>query len=134
MKNNIHFKQIKIGKHHIQNKYYIFSGSTQIGEITYKKKNKIFIIGFIEIYKEYRNHHYGYEVIKYILSHYKINYIVGETLDQSKGFWNKCIKKFNGQRKNISICDNCSSSFVIPKYNICNEQMYELLEISYNIT
>ena len=134
MKNDITFQAVKIGVHRIHNQYFILSCSKQIGEITFKKKNNVFIIGFITIYKEYRSHHYGYKVIEYILSHYKINCIIGETLNKSKGFWNKCIKKFNGQRKNISVCNNCSSSFVIPKCNISNEQMYELLEISYEIT
>ena len=134
MKNNIKFQVVKIGNHRIHNQYIILAGSKQIGEITFKKKNKIFIIGFIAICKEYRSQHYGYKVIDYILSHYKINCIVGETLNHSKGFWNKCIKKFNGQRKNISLCDNCSSSFVIPKCNISNKKMYELLEVSYEIT
>ena len=134
MKDNSKFQAVKIGNQRIHNQYFILSGSKQIGEITFKKKNKIFIIGFIAICKEYRSYHYGYKVIEYVLSHYKINCIIGETLSESKGFWNKCIKKFDGQRKNISICDNCSSSFVIPKYNISNEQMYELLEISYEIT
>lgn len=133
MKNNITFQTAKIGNHCIRNQYFILAGSKQIGEITFKKKNKIFIIGFIEIYKKYRSQYYGYKVIEYILSHYKINCIVGETLNQSKGFWNKCINKFNGQRKNISVCDNCSSSFMIPKCNINNEHMHELLEISYEI-
>ena len=133
-KDNIYFKHIKIYNHYIHNKYLILAGSKQIGEIVFTKKNKIFIIGFIEIYQEYRNKHYGYKIIEYILSHYKINCIIGETLSQSKGFWNKCIKKFNGQRKNISVCDNCSSSFVIPKCNISNEQIYELLEVSYEIS
>lgn len=134
MKSNITFQAVKIGNHRIHNQYFILSGSKQIGEITFKKKNKVFIIGFIGIYKEYRNQHYEYKVIEYILSHYKINCIIGETLNESKGLWNKCIKKFDGQRKNISVCDNCSSSFVIPKYNINNELMYELLEIAYEIT
>lgn len=134
MKDNITFQEVKIGNHRVHNQYFILAGSKHIGEITFAKKNKIFVIGFIEIYQKYRNNHYGYKVIEYILSHYKINCIIGETLNQSKGFWNKCIKKFNGQRKNISVCDNCSSSFVIPKYNISKEQMYELLEISYDIT
>lgn len=133
MNSNITFQAVKICNHCICNQYFILSGTNQIGEITFKKKNKVFIIGFITIYKEYRNQHYGYKVIKYVLSHYKINCIIGETLNESKGFWNKCIKKFDGQRKNISVCDNCSSSFVIPKYNISNEQMYELLEIAYEI-
>lgn len=84
MKDTIHFKHIKICNHRIHNQYFILSGSKQIGEITFMKKNKIFIIGFISIYKEYRNHHYGYKVIEYVLSHYKMHCIVGETLNQSK--------------------------------------------------
>lgn len=130
----IYIKQKRIGNHHIRNQYIILSGSTNIGEISYKKQNNIFIIGFIVIYPKYRNQHYGYQIIEYILSHYKIHCIIGETLDSAKGFWNKCIKRFGGQRKNISICDNCSSSFVIPRYQISNDEMYELLDIAGDIS
>lgn len=118
----------------MRDQYIIISGSTKIGEIAFKKQNKIFIIGFITIYPKYRNQHYGYQIIEYILSHYKIHYIIGETLNSVKGFWNKCIKRFNSQRKNISICDNCSSSFVIPRYQISNDEMYELLDIADEIS
>lgn len=130
----IHIKQKRIGNYHTPNSYYILSGSVQIGEIIYKKQNNIFIIAYLEIYPEYRHQHYGYQIINHILSNYKIKCIVCETLETSKGFWNKCIKKFNGQRKNISLCDNCSSSFVIPKHEISNEEMYDLLETAYEIS
>lgn len=47
----IHIKQKQIGKHHIRDQCIILSGSTKIGEITFKKQNKIFIIRFISIYQ-----------------------------------------------------------------------------------
>lgn len=86
MKSNITFQTVKIGNHRIHNQYFILSGSKQIGEIVFKKKNKVFIIGFIVICKEHGSQHYGYKVIEYVLSHYKINCIIGETLSESKGF------------------------------------------------
>lgn len=67
-----------------------------------------------------------------ILSHYKMDCIVAQILYEVRRFWNKCIKKFNRQRKNITICDNCSSSFVIPKSKIsCGEmKSYWLQDIT----
>lgn len=106
----------------------IYKGNHKIGEITFIKKNKILLILFMEIYPEYRNRYYGYKVIEYLLSHYKINCIIGETLITARGFWNKCIQKYDGQRRNIRYSDNCSSSFVIPKYKITNQDIYNLLE------
>lgn len=76
MKTKIHIKQVRFENHHIKNQYYIFIGITKIGEITYKKQNKIFILGYIEIYPKYQNQGYGKQIIEYILSHYKINCIV----------------------------------------------------------
>lgn len=126
----IKFKHIRIGKFYFSNAYSIYTGKTCIGEINFKKQNNIFIIGFILIYPEYRNKYYGYEVIEYILSHYKIKCIIGESLESSRGFWNKCIHRYNGQRKNISISTNCSSSFIIPKCKIDDQYFEELLYIS----
>lgn len=85
------------------------------------------IIGYIEINQELQHRHYGYEIIEYLLFHYKPYCIIGESLYSSRTFWNKCIHKYNGQRKNIVYSDNCSSSFVIPKYDISQEKVYELL-------
>lgn len=106
----------------------IYKGNDKIGEITFIKKNKILLILFMEIYPEHRNRYYGYKVIEYLLSHYKINCIIGECLITARGFWNKCIHKYNGQRRNIHYSDNCSSSFVIPQYKISNSDIYNLLE------
>jgi GNAT superfamily N-acetyltransferase len=115
--------------HHI-----IFIGNTPIGEIIFRKYKNYFIIGYLVIYPEYRRKSYGYQVVEYILSHYRIDCIVGEALNSAAGFWNKCIIRFSGQRKNLSLSENCSSSFVIPKQKINKEDIYELLEISCKIT
>lgn len=126
--NKIHLKlQQQISKRN----YDILLSSTQIGEIEFRKKNNILIICFMEIYSEYRNKHYGYQVIEYLLSHYKAKCIIGESVFDAKTFWNKCIKKYNGMRKNITYSDNCTSSFVIPKYTISGEELYRMLEFAY---
>ena len=130
---SLKFKRQYIGAHKLRYKYKILKGSKEIGEITLLKKNKILILGFLYIFNQYQGQHLGYEVIDHILSHYKINCIVGQTLYTSRGFWNKCIKKFNGRRKNIVTCNNCSSSFIIPTYKISDYEMRELLNISYEI-
>ena len=123
-KNNVYLKTQPFFKHH----YTIYYGNTEIGEITFIKQNKILIITFLGLFVEYRKQHYGYQVIEYLLSHYKVNCIIGETLETSRGFWHKCIVKYNGQRRNIFFHNNCTSSFVIPKYKISNEKIYRLLE------
>ena len=133
MKAKLHIKQKRFDNFHIRNKYYIYLGSINIGELTYKKQNKIFILGYLHIYPEYRKQGYGKQIIEYILSHYKINCIVGETLYESKRFWNKCIKQHNGQKRNVDYCGNCSNSFVIPKYKISDDELYDLLGIAYRI-
>lgn len=86
----------------------------------------------MQIYSEYRNKHYGYQVIEYLLSHYKANCIIGESIFTAKTFWNKCIKKYHGMRKNISYSANCTSSFVIPRYVISGEELYRMLEFAYD--
>lgn len=130
----------KITIHHMQfcnrllkDKYTILSDITEIGNISFTKKNKILIIGYLSIYKKYRKQGYGYKIIEYLLSHYNINCIVGQSLKESRTFWNKCIKKFNGQRRNITTLDNCSSSFVIPRYKISDQELCKILEIGYEI-
>ena len=65
------------------------------------------IIHTLKIYQQYRHNYYGYQVIEYLLSHYKVKCIIGEILYTSRGFWNKCIHKYNGQRHNIVYLDNC---------------------------
>ena len=133
MKAKLHIKQKRFDNFHIRNKYYIYLGSINIGELTYKKQNKIFILGYLYIHSEYRKQGYGKQIIEYILSHYKIDCIIGETLYESKRFWNKCIKQHNGQRRSVNYCSNCSNSFVIPKYKISDDELYDLLEIAYRI-
>ena len=117
----------------IKNHYDIYYANQLIGEISFIKRKDILVIGFIGIFQEYQNQHYGYQVIEYLLSHYKIKCITGQSLNTSKGFWNKCIKKYNGVRKNISTLDNCSSSFIISKTKIENSYLYELLESAHEI-
>lgn len=135
--NSIVFKQKPIGTYKLCYQYNILNDGKKIGEISFIKrrikKRNIFIIGFLKILEYHRGNHYGYQVIDYILSHYRVDYIVGQSLYSARGFWNKCIKKFNGQRKNITICDNCSSSFVIPRHEIGIDEMIRLLEIGYEI-
>lgn len=125
---NIHFKKQSQTSNH---NYTISLSSTQIGEIEFRKKNNILIICFMEIYPEYRNKHYGYQVIEYLLSHYKTNCIIVESVFTAKTFWNKCIKKYNGMRKNIAYSANCTSSFVIPRYKISREEIYMMLKFVY---
>lgn len=117
----------------IKNHYDIYCVNQQIGEISFIRKKDILVIGFIGIFQEYQNQHYGYQIIEYLLSHYKIKCITGQSLNTSKGFWNKCIKKYNGVRKNITTLDNCTSSFIIPKTKIENNYLYELLELAHEI-
>lgn len=127
-KEEIIISVIKLRKQKYSKYYYsIIEKNTEIGNITFCKKNNILIICFLEIYPEYRHKSYGYQIIEYLLSHYKTKCIIGETLLTLRGFWNKCIKKYNGQRKNISYSDNCTSSFIIPKYKMNQQDIYDLL-------
>lgn len=112
-------------------KYNIFENKTKIGEIDFRFRNHMIILIRIYINEEYRHQGYGYKTIEYLLNHYKVKCIIGQTTYESRGFWNKCIKKYNGIRKNVTCYDNCSSSFIIPRQNINNMTMYNLLEISY---
>ena len=105
----------------------------EIGYIEFIRKNEIIIISYLHIYTSYRHKHYGYQVIDYLFSHYKFKCIIGETLKESRGFWNKCIHKYNGMRRNIYYSDNCTSSFVIPRQEISYKQIWDLLDYSYNI-
>jgi hypothetical protein len=109
-------------------KYAIYDKNVEIGEIEFKKYKNILVISFIGFFDEYKNKGYGLQTVSYLLKHYKIDAILGETLNSATGFWNKCIKRFNGKRHNICYSDNCSSSFVIPNINISNDKIYELLE------
>lgn len=105
----------------------------EIGYIEFIRKDKIIIITYLHIYTSYRHKHYGYQVIDYLFSYYKFKCIVGETLKESRGFWNKCIRKYNGMRRNIYYSDNCTSLFVIPRQKINYKQIWDLLDYSYNI-
>lgn len=131
----IKIKPRYIDKVCIKNEYAIIDTtiSQEVGNITFKIVNHKLIIGFLGINNPYKKQGYGTAVIDYLLSHYKIDCIIGETLYEARTFWNKMIRKYNGQRHNISACSTCSSSFVIPKYKISNEQLYKLLNLSLDI-
>lgn len=124
----IKFKRKQFLKHD----YEIIDSDHFIGEIEFIKRDNIFFIKWLSIHPGYRNNHYGYKVIEHVLSHYKVKCIIGETLSESKGFWNKCIHKYNGQRKNVHYSSDCTSSFVIPKYKISQDELYEYLYDLYN--
>ena len=113
--------------------YTIYDRTRQIGEITYKIHGKYVIVGHLFISHEYRNLGYGYLVVEYLMKKYKTKYIVGETLIASRGFWHKCTKRYDGMRKNMHYCDNCSSAFIIPKTKIEDAKLWELLEVAYSI-
>lgn len=98
--------------------FFIYDRKQEVGTLEFIKKDNILIIAYLKIYSEYQHKHYGYQVIDYLFSHYKFKCIIGETLKESKGFWNKCIRKYNGMRRNIYYSDNCTSSFVIPRQEI----------------
>lgn len=127
----IRIKREKIGNkvYHNHKLHYIYDGNKKIGEIEYKKVNKKLIICFLGIYLEYRNMGYGRKVIKHILDTHKVECIIGETLETSRGFWRKMIIEFDGCRKNINYNNNCTSSFVIPKKNISCDEVFDLLRI-----
>ena len=83
-RNSIAFKQMNIGAYKSRYQYNIFCNGQKIGEISFIKrrikKRNIFIIGFLKILEYHRGNHYGYQVIDYILSHYRVDYIVGQSL------------------------------------------------------
>lgn len=75
----------------------IDTNSTQeIGSIVFKIVKRKLIIGFLYIKEQYQKQGYGLSVIEYLLSHYKIDCVVGESLYEARTFWNKMIKRFNG--------------------------------------
>ena len=124
----IHYKKYN---HSFKHRYNIYDNKLLIGYIEFIKKDNILILGYLYVYCKYRGKHYGYKIIEYLLSHYKTTCIVGETLYESRGFWNKCIHKYNGQRKNITYTDNCTSSFIIPKIKMSQIEIYNLLHYAY---
>lgn len=109
------------------NYYIIQRNQISIGEITYRIQNNIFILSHLWIYPEHQDSHYGYEVIEYILNQYKPICIIGETIPKAEQFWNKCITKYNGQKREITYYSNCLFTFVIPKQEISNNEIYNLL-------
>lgn len=135
----VNIKPVMIGedtphKYRIPNLYAIRIGKTQIGSIAMKKEKGFLVIGYIEIYKPYRNEYFGTSVINYLLTKRKQKAIVGESLKESAKFWTKCISKFDGQRRAETYCDNCTYSFVIPKVKIDAEELETLLKVAYKIS
>lgn len=126
------FKKIKYEIHGVpfyeNKKYNIYDENKKIGTITYIKKNKKIVIEYLNIFDEYKKMGYGNKVVEILLSKNSIECIIGETLGTSRGFWHKMIKKYNGSRRNITYNDNTTSSFVIPKNKITNEEIYSLFE------
>lgn len=131
MTDSIKITHYKKYNHSFKYKYNIYNNKLLIGYIEFIKKDDILILGYLYIYCKYRDKHYGYKIIEYLLSHYKVTCIIGETLYESRGFWNRCIHKYSGQRKNITYTDNCTSSFVIPKTKISQIEIYNLLHYAY---
>ncbi len=83
---SIRFKHQYIGNYKWKYKYSICDGPEEIGTIAFTKENKIFIIGFLNIFSHYQGKHYGYETINYILTHYKVNCMIGKILRESGDF------------------------------------------------
>lgn len=116
-------------------KYYyrILDRRKEIGYIIYTIKDKNVIIGLLHIHPEFRGQRYGYKVVEYLLKRYPTKSIIGETLLESRGFWQKCIRKYNGVRKNVHYADNCTSAFLIPKKEISFDDLMNYLELAYEI-
>lgn len=117
-------------KHH----YYIFEKGKPVGVIEYKPyRKKYILVSFLEIYPEYRNQHLGYSAVELLMKKHPTKSLVGETLESSRGFWGKCISKYNGTRKNMAICTNCTSSFIIPKREISGQELWDCLMVGYEL-
>lgn len=104
--------------------YNIIKNNIEVGTIKYIKTNKVFFIKGLYLKEEYKKQGIGTLVIDYILNNYKIDYIMGEALIESRGFWAKMIKKYNGFRRNITYSENCSSTFIIPKAKCTSNDIY----------
>lgn len=128
----LHIEKKRIKDYVFKHEYLILYKKEQIGEIIFIKKKRIIVIGYLHIFHQFRKNGYGDLVVQYLLTHYKIDCIIGETLPTARKFWKKCIEKYNGQRKNVSYYENCTSSFVIPKYAISREKIFNLLEYTAN--
>ena len=86
------------------------------------------LIENVVTHPEYRGRGYAEAVLNKLLSYKNVDCVVGETLRQSRGFWHKMIKKYNGTRRNVTYYDNTTSSFVIPNNSITNDEMYEMFD------
>ena len=116
------------GKRHYTRHYTVYHGKNEIGCISFIRENRKIYLLYVEVYKEYRKLGYADKIIEILLSYKNVDCIIGESLTTSRGFWNKMIHKYNGSRRNFTYYDNTSSSFVIPKNNISNREMYETFD------
>lgn len=118
----------------VKHRYYIMNDNVSVGEIIYKPYHKDYIlVGHLDIYPAFRGLGFGYATVEYLLNRYPNRSLIGETLKTSRGFWRKCIERYNGIRKNLFSCDNCTSSFVIPKRDISYEELWDCLMVAYDI-
>lgn len=76
MTNSIKITHYKKYNHSFKYKYNIYNNKLLIGYIEFIKKDDILILGYLYIYCKYRDKHYGYKIIEYLLSHYKVTCIV----------------------------------------------------------
>ena len=106
-------KYIKFKKDYFGYNFIIYYKRFEVGYISLQFINKFIYISSIEIYKKYRKKGIGKLIVDYLFNRYKRDYIIGETLYSSRGFWNKMIKRHYGMRKNIHYCNNCTSSFIL---------------------
>ena len=126
---------IKFKKDYFGYNFRIYYKGDEVGYISLQLEKKIIFISSIQIFKKYRNKNIGGFIIDYLFNRYNKDYIIGETLNSSRGFWNKMIKRYHGMRKNIHYCDDCTSSFILcrDEYKRCdklfknNEDFYKLL-------
>lgn len=114
--------------------YQIWDRKKEIGYLAYTVRGQNVIIGILEINPEFQGQGYGYKIVEYLLKRYPTKSIIGETLPESRGFWRKCILKYNGVRKNVHYTDNCTSAFLIPKKEIAFDVLMKCLETAYEIT
>jgi hypothetical protein len=130
------FKKIKveIDGYTLKHRYHIVENNSVVGEIAYKPYRKNYVLlGYLHIFPEFQGKHFGQAAVDLLLKKFPNRSIVGETLKTSRGFWRKCIERYNGIRKNLYSCDNCSSSFVIPKRKISYEELWDCLMVGYDI-
>lgn len=108
--------------------YTIYDKGEQIGCASFIRKNRMLYLMYVEVYDEYRHKGYGDTIVKQLMEYKNVDCIVGETLVESRGFWNKMIRKYNGKRRNVTYNDNTSSSFVIPNTKITNDELYDFFD------